>query len=93
MGTSTEQNTLNIRQEEKNKRDHRTEKGPMGTSTEQNTLNIRQEEKNKRDHRTEKGPMGTSIEQNTLNIRQEEKANGAIGQKKDRWAHQQNKTR
>ena len=45
MGTSTEQNTLNIRQEGKNKRDHRTEKGPMDTSTEQHTLNIRQEEK------------------------------------------------
>ena len=75
MGTSTEQNTLNIRQEGKNKRDHRTEKGPMGTSTEQNTLNIRQEEKNKRDHRTEKGPMGTSIEQKngSSNIRKDHK--------------------
>ncbi len=37
--------------------------------------------------------MGTSIEQNTLNIRQEEKADEAIGQKKGRGAHQQNKTR
>ncbi len=49
--------------------------------------------KSRRGHRTEKGPMGTSIEQNTLNIRQEEKADGAIGQKKDRWTHQQNRTR
>ncbi len=59
----------------------------MGTSIEQNTLNTRQEEK-QTGHRTEKGPMGTSIEQNTLNTRQEEKADGAIGQKKGRWAHQ-----
>ncbi len=44
--------------------------------------------KSRRGHRTEKGPMDTSTEQNTLNIRQEEKADGAIGQKKGRWAHQ-----
>ena len=49
--------------------------------------------KSRRGHRTEKGPMDTSIEQNTLNIKQEEKADGAIGQKKGRGAHQQNKTR
>ena len=36
--------------------------------------------------------MDTSTEQNTLNIRQEEKADGAIGQKKGRWAQQQNRS-
>ncbi len=48
---------------------------------------------NKCAHRSFFCPMDTSTEQNTLNIRQEEKADGAIGQKKGRGAHQQNRTR